>query len=371
MKITIRSLANRTGRRMRVLAALGAGALVVGVGTALATALATSTTPANTALPTISGSATVGSTLTANPGTWSGATPLTFAYQWLLCNTSGGSCAAISGATGQSFAIPTADLSDTVAVSVTATNSSGTTAAQSTSTAAITAPTALSSSALPTISGTPAVADTLTAQPGTWAGSQPISYTYQWLVCAANGSSCSAITGATDSTYLVTSTDVASTLSVEVTATNAAGSSTDESAQTATVTSTSAAGCPTVASGQTVAASEVAAPSRLQVAITSSSAPLSTSTTSFTATVRVTDTCGQPVSGAEVYMTAVPYNQFTIPAQQTTGSNGEVTMSFTRSKDFPVDRSQQLLVLFIRASRPGDPALAGISTTRLVSLPIK
>jgi hypothetical protein len=341
------------------------------VTSALATTLATSTTPANSAVPTINGSATAASTLTANPGTWSGLAPLSFAYQWMLCNASGDGCASVGGATGQSYTIPSTDLGDTLAVQVQATNSSGSATAQSASTVAIVAPTALNSSALPTISGTPAVAQTLVAQPGSWTGSQPIAYGFQWLRCGANGSGCVPIAGATDSTYLVESADVASTLSVEVTATNAAGSATDQSAQSSVATATSTAGCPSGATGQAVPVSEVSSPSRLQVAIASSSAPLTSATTTFTATIRVTDTCGQPVSGAQVFATAVPYDQFTVSAQQSTGSNGEVTLSFARGKDFPADRFQQLLVLFVRASRPGDPPLAGISTTRLMSLPVR
>ncbi len=41
--------------------------------------------PINVLAPTIEGTPTDGSTLTADPGTWSGAPTPTFSYQWLLC----------------------------------------------------------------------------------------------------------------------------------------------------------------------------------------------------------------------------------------------------------------------------------------------
>jgi len=76
------------------------------------------------------------------------------------------------------------------------------------------------------------------------------------------------------------------------------------------------------------------------------------------------------VSGAQVYAAAVPYNQFAIPPQQTSDANGNATLVFDRQAGFPATHTQELLVLFVRASRPGDPAPAGISTRRLISLPV-
>src|SRR5205085_1736308 len=51
----------------------------------------------NTAAPTISGNTHVGQTLTATGGSWTPAGTAS-AYQWLQCDSSGGSCANIGGA---------------------------------------------------------------------------------------------------------------------------------------------------------------------------------------------------------------------------------------------------------------------------------
>lgn len=80
--------------------------------------------PANTALPTISGTPTVGYLLTASNGTWSGS-PTSYAYQWKR----GG--VAISGATASTYELVAADSGANITLTVTATNAYGSTAATS------------------------------------------------------------------------------------------------------------------------------------------------------------------------------------------------------------------------------------------------
>ena len=81
--------------------------------------------PVSSSPPTISGTPQEGQTLVANPGAWTGTQPISFAYAWLRCDRNGGSCAGISGATGPSYTLTSADVGQTVRVRVTARNSAG------------------------------------------------------------------------------------------------------------------------------------------------------------------------------------------------------------------------------------------------------
>ena len=75
----------------------------------------------------------------------------------------------------------------------------------------------------------------MTASDGSWAGTPPITYTHQWRRCNKSGASCTDISGAIARTYGLTSADVGFTLRVQVTATNAAGTSTATSDKTAQI----------------------------------------------------------------------------------------------------------------------------------------
>jgi Protein of unknown function (DUF4038)/Putative collagen-binding domain of a collagenase len=185
--------------------------------------------------PSISGTAQEGDKLTANHGTWSNS-PTSYGYQWQDCSSS---CSDISGATGSTYVLGSSDVGDTIDVVVTATNAAGSGTATSAKTATVTAPSPpVVGSPGPSISGTAQQGDTLTANHGSWSNS-PTGYGYQWQDCS---SSCSNISGATGSSYVLGASDVGDTIDVVVTATNAGGSGTATSGKTATVTASSGGG---------------------------------------------------------------------------------------------------------------------------------
>ena len=184
--------------------------------------------PVSTVPPSISGTAQDGQTLSANNGSWTGTAPISYAYQWQRCS---GSCSNIAGATAQTYTLKSADVGATARVQVTASNAGGSSTATSATTAVVAAAAPVNT-APPTITGSPQNGQTLTADTGSWSGTPPLSYARQWQRCSG---SCSNIAGATAQTYTLTAADVGSTMRVQVTASNAAGSSTATSAATPTV----------------------------------------------------------------------------------------------------------------------------------------
>jgi hypothetical protein len=161
---------------------------------------------AATPAPTISGTAKVGSVLTANTGTWSPA-PTSLNYQWYRSGK------AISGATKRTLTLGGADLGTTITVAVKGVRA-GYPAVTKTSGATAKVVAGTLTTAAPTISGSPKVGVTLTAVPGSW-GPAPVKLAYQWY------RSGKAISGATKATYVPAATDKAKKLTVKVTGTKA------------------------------------------------------------------------------------------------------------------------------------------------------
>ncbi|SMH50543.1 hypothetical protein SAMN06295885_3568 [Rathayibacter oskolensis] len=153
--------------------------------------------------PTISGSTTVGSTLTANPGTWDSG--VTLSYQW---KKNGG--VYISGATAKTYVLKASDAGATLTVTVTGTKPGYSSASKTSATTAVVTNGAVITGPTPTITGTATVGQKLTAVPGTWAPA-PVTLAYQWK---RNGT---AISGATASTYTLVTADAGAAITVSVT----------------------------------------------------------------------------------------------------------------------------------------------------------
>jgi hypothetical protein len=320
--------------------------------------------PANTFPPTISGTPQQGATLTAHHGSWVGTTPITYSYQWRRCGPAGGRCGDIGGATAQTYTLAAGDVGHTIRVRVTATNSVGRTNATSVPTGVVTrAGAAPVSSAPPTIAGTPQEGQTLTADHGTWSGTQPITYSYQWLRCGQNGGNCSNINGATGATYRLVSADIGTTLRVRVTASNPRGAHSATSVPTGVV---SKAGVP---AGAAIAIGDVSLPNRLIIDRVSFSPNPLRSKRSVVARFRVSDSKGHVVQGALVFLLGIPYGQMSVPPEQATGADGYVT--FVLHPGRKLSLRSGALVFFVRARKPGENLLAGVSTRRLVQLNLR
>ena len=147
-------------------------------------------------LPKISGTAKDGQTLSASTGAWEGTPTISYAYQWQRCDSLGANCAAIALATAQTYNAVPADVGSTLRVAVTASNAAGSSAPAVSGQSGVIGPSAPSNTELPKISGTPKDGQTLSASTGTWTGTPPLSYSYEWQRCDSSGANCAAISAA-------------------------------------------------------------------------------------------------------------------------------------------------------------------------------
>ena len=311
--------------------------------------------------PTIDGTFRQGSTLTTSSGLWNN-NPTSFTYRWLRCDSNGNNCSDITGATARRYRLVEADVGRTIRSVVTARNADGSASANSKPTPVIADNTTPQNTKEPSISGTAAVGQTLTADPGNWTGAPTFQFT--WLQCDAAGSGCSD-TGSRGSTYGVRSADLGRTLRVQVRGTNPRGSSTAISNPSAVVKAAGGGG----GGGSAVPVSSVSLPDRLVISGFSST-PFRNRTDPVTLRIRVSDTRGRLVQGALVYATAVPFGRVSTPPETATGSNGIVTLTVQANSRLELRRGTAVQ-FFLRARKPGDDILAGVSSRRLVQVPIQ
>jgi hypothetical protein len=234
------------------------------IGTADSSAVGPVVLPAPPAVltpPSVSGDATVGSTLSADFGSWSDPAA-TLTSVWQRCD-SNAACTAIGGAAANSYTLTAADLGATVRFEVTATNAGGTSIADSASTDVVALPALPTVVTAPSLNGDATVGATLTVDPGTWAGPPP-SFAYTWHRCNATGA-CTAIVGARGNTYTIGVDDTGFAVRAEVTAANATGTTSAQSTPSAvvsasTTTSASPASTTTTTSGSSVGSAPLPSP---------------------------------------------------------------------------------------------------------------
>ena len=90
--------------------ALGLVAVLVATGVAYAAVSAVTDRPTAKVLPSISGAAREGDTLTAQEGTWERGDGLTYSYQWQRCDAAGANCAGIAAAASKAYVAQAADV---------------------------------------------------------------------------------------------------------------------------------------------------------------------------------------------------------------------------------------------------------------------
>jgi len=359
-----------SGKRRRFLGACDLGALAVLALMAVLVLVAVSSASGRTGAaptlstePSISGVPLQGNSLHGNRGTWSGTAPISYSYAWLRCNENAESCTSVSGATTTAYTLIAADIGSTMRFRVTAKNAEGSKGADSNATGVVGTPGGEpASSKPPVISGFAEVGVNLHTTTGTWVGTTPITYSYQWQRCDTEGNACKAVSGAKSSGYTVTSTDSGKTLRVKVTATNSKGKSSAISEQTAVVTGGSGGG-----GANSVSVNDVPASERLVVdQVVFSPNPVKSRNTPIEIRIRVKDTRGKLVRGAFVFVRSTPILTST-PTDAQTGADGWVTYHVSPRADFPLKTGYNVQ-FYVKAYKQGDPTLAGIYGSRLVQV---
>ena len=177
-----------------------------------------------TGVPTISGTARVGETLTA----WTsgivdtdGLRNVVWRYQWIRVDSDGTSNATDIGTDSSTYTLTSADRGKKVKVKVSFQDDAGFPGERTSdvypSTGTISAVTNTSATGKPTISGTPQVSQTLTTSTSDIAdtnGLTGVSWRYQWI--RIDGTTETDMTGATSSTYTLASADQGKTVKVRV-----------------------------------------------------------------------------------------------------------------------------------------------------------
>jgi hypothetical protein len=321
--------------------------------------------PVNTSPPTISGTAKDGETLTASNGSWAN-NPTSFTYRWRRCDAAGNNCNGI-GQNRPTYTLVPQDVGHTIRIRVIAKNAFGSTDATSAPTGVVAPRGPLpANTSPPTISGAARAGETLTAGTGSWTNS-PTRYAYEWLRCDSGGNNCASI--GSGQTQKLSSADVGHTIRVTVSATNQYGTTKATSAATAAVQAALGNGAIKLPNGEiSIPVAQVSLPQRLIISGVRFVPSRLTSRTAFTGRFHVTDTRGYVIRGALVYTIGLPYGWIRNAPEVVTGTDGWASITLLPTALMPLHRAA--VVFFVRARKPGDSLLAGVSTRRLVQVRI-
>jgi len=146
---------------------------------------------------------------------------------------------------------------------------------------------------------------------------------------------------------------------VNVTGANGLGTTLATSRQTGLI-------APAAPASGAIAVAQVSLPDRLVIdGVRFSPNPVRSHATPIVARFHVSDTRGFSVQGALVYALALPYGRARNAPEALTDTAGWATIVVQPTAALPLRRGGAL-VIFVRARKPGDNLLAGVSTRRLV-----
>ena len=182
------------------------------------------------------------------------------------------------------------------------------------------------------------------------------------------------LSGFTKTTYLLTASDVGRRMRLAVRAVNSRGTTDAVSAPTAVVAAPTPTP-PTLPPGGiklpngaiSIPVTTVSLPDQLIVDRVSSVPRVIRSRAPFQLRFHVVDVKGYVVRDALVYIVGLPYGRIQPVPEQPTAQDGWVTLTVQPTARFPLVRGGSLVV-FVRARKPGDNLLAGVSARRLVQV---
>jgi hypothetical protein len=191
-----------------------------GTTTSAPTGVVVPVVPAASAPPAVSGTAVVGTTVSATRGTWATSPDTTYAYAWARCDAAGAGCTMIAGANASTYFVVAADVGATLRAVVTARNADASVSSTSAPSARV-KPQPPAAKPIPVLSGTAAVGQTVTVTTGTWTDATSTTTTF-WRC----GATCTAIVTGAAHSYTLLNADAGMRIRASVTAVGPGGTTT-------------------------------------------------------------------------------------------------------------------------------------------------